>query len=59
MKIYFEDIFSQTLLDRGYDYYLSGLVEKIKVRDNCITAIVCGSEDYELIGLQWFDLFNL
>lgn len=41
-------LFSKTILDRGYQYYSMGTVEDIDISDKLITAVVSGSEDYEV-----------
>lgn len=39
-------LFSKTILDRGYGYYLEGAVEDISKEDDAITATVSGTELY-------------
>lgn len=41
-------LFSKTILDRGYQYYSEGTVEDIDISDKLITAVVWGSEGYEV-----------
>ena len=41
-------LFSKTILDRGYIYYCNDTVEDIDFSDNIISAVVSGSEDYEV-----------
>lgn len=40
--------FRDIILERGYDYYMQGLVEDYQEDNGIINAIVCGSEDYEV-----------
>lgn len=40
--------FQEKILIRGYDYYLSGAVEDLKVYGNHIESIVEGTEEYEV-----------
>ena len=40
--------FSKTILDRGHQYYSEGTVEDIDISDKLITAVVWGSEGYEV-----------
>ena len=48
MKVVFEDKFDEVVLKRGYDYYLNDLVGDVKIDDDEITAIVYGSEEYDV-----------
>lgn len=48
MKIDFEDEFFDYILSRGYDYYTSGKVGKVKNNKGNVTAIVHGNEDYNV-----------
>ncbi len=41
-------LFERHILDRGYDYYINGVVENIEVKDNTISADVAGTVDYEV-----------
>lgn len=41
-------LFENHILNRGYDYYISGAVEDISFEDDVITATVTGSEEYEV-----------
>lgn len=43
-----EHLFREIILDRGYDYYLSGAIKNMKISDHQIQAIVEGSDDYEV-----------
>lgn len=48
--INFENYVSNSILERGYDYYLDNLViDLTEVNLLTFTAIVEGAEDYELI----------
>lgn len=38
--------FQERILVRGYNYYLSGAVEDLKVYDDHIKSIVEGTEEY-------------
>lgn len=40
--------FRNIILERGYDYYMQGLVEDYQEDNDAINAIVRGSEDYEV-----------
>ena len=40
--------FRNIILERGYDYYMQGLVEDYREDNGVINATVCGSEDYEV-----------
>ena len=46
MNINFEHKFLNHILSRGYDYYISGKVDKFKMNGDEITAIVHGKDDY-------------
>ena len=41
--------FQERILIRGYNYYLSGAVEDLKVYDDHIESIVEGTEEYEVV----------
>ena len=41
-------LFSKTILDRGYEYYLEGAVENIDKEDDVISATVSGTELYKV-----------
>lgn len=41
--------FQERILVRGYNYYLSGAVEDLKVYDDHIESIVEGTEEYEVV----------
>lgn len=41
-------LFSKTILDRGYGYYLKGAVEDISKENDVISATVSGTELYEV-----------
>lgn len=41
--------FQERILVRGYNYYLSGAVEDLKVYDDHIKSIVEGTEEYEVV----------
>lgn len=43
-----EHLFREIILDRGYNYYLSGAVKNMKITDHQIQAIVSGVDDYEV-----------
>lgn len=43
-----KDLFSEVILERGLDYYESGAVENLEITSRGYTAIVSGSEDYEV-----------
>lgn len=40
--------FTKTILNRGRDYYEEGNVYDLDFDDQSLTAVVCGSEDYEV-----------
>lgn len=40
--------FDKTILTRGQDYYNRGLVDDLEYDDTHISAVVCGSEDYDV-----------
>ena len=40
--------FNKTIITRGQDYYNRGLVDDLEYDDTHISAVVCGSEDYEV-----------
>lgn len=45
----FENLIEPKIVERGYDYYKRGRVQKIeKVGENEFTAIAFGSDDYEI-----------
>ena len=46
-----KSLFRDIILERGYDYYLQGLVEDYQEDDGVINATVCGSDDYE-VGIK-------
>ncbi len=48
MKIYFEKDFKERILQRGYDYYLEGLVNDVFVDGNTISASVDGTQVYNV-----------
>ena len=48
MKIDFEDEFFDHILSRGYDYYFSGKVTNVKISKEKVTAIVHGTDDYNI-----------
>ena len=41
-------LFSKTMLDRGYGYFLEGAVENISKEDDVISATVSGTQLYEV-----------
>lgn len=43
-----EKQFRSIILERGYDYYMQGLVEDYYEDNGDVNATVCGSEDYEV-----------
>lgn len=43
-----EHLFRNIILERGYDYYMQGLVEDYQEDKGVINATVCGSEDYDV-----------
>lgn len=43
-----KNYFSPHILARGHNYYCEGAVEEFEAEDDQITAVVCGSEDYEV-----------
>ena len=43
-----KSLFRNVILERGYDYYMQGLVEDYQEDNGVINATVCGSEDYEV-----------
>ena len=48
-----ENNFSKTVLNRGYNYYLDGYVEDISITKNKIKAVVYGTHHYRIeIGLD-------
>lgn len=48
-----EHLFRGIILERGYEYYIQGLVENIEIEAESIHATVNGTEDYEVeIGLN-------
>ena len=42
------DLFSKTIISRGYDYYKDGAVVEFYENENILSAVVEGSEDYEV-----------
>ena len=44
-----QQFFDERIINRGYDYYCDGAVEDLKVRNNTITATVCGTDDYGVL----------
>ncbi|MBP3460924.1 MAG: SWIM zinc finger family protein [Bacilli bacterium] len=48
MKIDFEDEFFDYILSRGYDYYASGKVSKVRNSKDYVTAIVHGNDEYNV-----------
>ncbi len=49
-----QNLFAPHILTRGYDYYIEGAVDKLKIGVNEITARVLGTIDYKV----QIDLFN-
>lgn len=45
-KTDWKQIFSKKILERGFDYYLDGAVEKIVEKDSTLFATVCGTARY-------------
>lgn len=43
-----KDFFEERILERGYDYYRSGFVEDLTVEEGVITAVVDGTEEYDV-----------
>lgn len=43
-----KDLFRSHILERGLNYYEMGAVERIQLNEKGFTAIVTGSEDYEV-----------
>lgn len=43
---HWKQLFSQTILNRGREYFNQGLVESLDYDERGITAVVCGSYDY-------------
>lgn len=43
-----QQLFDERIINRGYTYFCDGAVEDLKVRNNTITATVCGTDDYEV-----------
>ena len=43
-----ENNFAQHILERGYDYYLSGSVKNLVVSGDSVQADVKGTENYEV-----------
>lgn len=55
-----QSLFMDHILDRGYDYYADNAVEDIKIEENRVAAIVCGTENYEVeISLQGEDVATM
>jgi len=48
MKMDFENEYSNTILKRGLDYYNSGYVKKVRIKDGTIDAIVEGTNNYHV-----------
>jgi len=52
--------FQPHILDRGYDYYCDGAVRSIQKENDVISAVVRGSEDYEVeIAIEDEQITNL
>lgn len=43
-----QEFFEDHILDRGYEYYLEGKVRDIGIKKDCISAVVSGSENYQV-----------
>ena len=43
-----KELFEPRILQRGYDYYLTGAVKSLNTRENRVEAEVLGSELYEV-----------
>ena len=43
-----ESYFYKRILDRGYDYYLDGCVEDLRITSNRIKAVVYGTHPYHV-----------
>lgn len=43
-----KELFEPRILQRGYDYYLTGAVKSLNTRENRVEAKVLGSELYEV-----------
>ena len=43
-----KELFESRILQRGYDYYLTGAVKSLNTRENRVEAEVLGSELYEV-----------
>lgn len=43
-----ESYFYKRILDRGYDYYLDGCVEDLRITSNRIKAVVYGTHPYKI-----------
>ncbi len=43
-----QNLFELHILERGYDYYLEGSVDKLKIESDEITARVAGTLDYKV-----------
>jgi len=41
-------LFDSHILDRGYDYYISGRIESIYRKDDTVYAVVEGNYDYNV-----------
>lgn len=50
MNFEFKHEFSKKILNRGYEYYKSNLVNNVKIDGNKITATVSGSTDYDVVA---------
>lgn len=48
MRIEFEDDFYDYILSRGYDYYINSKVSEVKNNKNYVTAVVHGTNDYNV-----------
>ena len=43
-----KELFSSRILDRGFDYYLCNAVSHLEVSEDCVTAKVAGTENYQV-----------
>ena len=57
MNIDFEYEFLDHILNRGYDYYISGKVDKVEINNDEVTAIVHGNDDYKVSLTVEDDIF--
>lgn len=48
MAIVFENLFREIILERGYSYHLQDLVSELEIGESRVTAIVHGSELYQV-----------